>query len=719
MAAVVATDWSVSATGDIRYTGTTTNNTVIELHRWLGDLMDDAQASGNDILDITDATASERSTDNIIVLKYPYNIDWVAAQHLYDGSITQSRTSGNLGEDIYDGILVFAPANTPLQIIQNGFPVCPNFWATGINADATNGISHRFMLKVRDNGANIDNTTLIGQTRNFLYTYSEFKINSTSRGNNVMALQYAADLNNTTAAATVKAWTTITNTEGYRTITIGGTPYYFDSEWDKVGYTINQFFERIKWLTKESAIEDYNSADSGTDYTIGNATLIGQGQSFANGAVAGWVTRAQFRLKKTLAPTGTVTAKIYTHTGTWSSSGVPNVLVATSETIDVSKFTTSYLPYEFEFKTQTAATLLAASTNYFVTLEYAGGDVSNFITVQGKAAGTHQGNEASKTGASWTAAGAADLWFAVYTSPQMYGVAAERVRGITHEVAMTTPRSGSFSTTELVSWATGTGIMFAVDSAAAASKMWIQLLTGTAPTTQLITGATSTATGTANNTTVRTTLSYPLCGASTGSAIIGSWGFGIKSTCLASTDKVFDLGNVVRIPPNNVTFIVGGVISGSDRVLVGPATGAVLDEAQFTIDATYSGAAVVSIAVTPAIPTDTPASGTIRVKCNSGIWKRIAYTSYTGDVFTVASTDFSTDNATSGNQCYISYIDNIASGGVAGDTVTISFTGVYLSDRSLFIRVRDGGVTPIKTFETTGTLGSAGGSATAIRTADI
>jgi len=44
---------------------------------------------------------------------------------------------------------------------------------------------------------------------------------------------------------------------------------------------------------------------------------------------------------------------------------------------------------------------------------------------------------------------------------------------------------------------------------------------------------------------------------------------------------------------------------------------------------------------------------------------------------------------------------------------------VYSSDRTLFIRVRDGGGTPIVPFETTGTLGSAGGSVTAIRQADV
>jgi len=43
---------------------------------------------------------------------------------------------------------------------------------------------------------------------------------------------------------------------------------------------------------------------------------------------------------------------------------------------------------------------------------------------------------------------------------------------------------------------------------------------------------------------------------------------------------------------------------------------------------------------------------------------------------------------------------------------------VYLQQRDLFVRVRDGGGSPIKTFETSASLGSGGGSATAIRTAD-
>jgi hypothetical protein len=95
----------------------------------------------------------------------------------------------------------------------------------------------------------------------------------------------------------------------------------------------------------------------------------------------------------------------------------------------------------------------------------------------------------------------------------------------------------------------------------------------------------------------------------------------------------------------------------------------------------------------------------------------VAYTSYTGSTFTIGSTSFVSDPATggsgeTGNSVFIAYIDKLAT------AETASFTGVYLADRSLFVRVRDGGGSPIKTFETTGTLGSAGGSATAIRTSD-
>ena len=705
----IGDDFSISSTGDIRYTGTTTNYTVIQLHRWLGDLMDDAQASGNDILDITDATASERSTDNIITLKPPYNIDDVAAQHLYDGSIIQSN-----GDTIYDGILVFAAAGTYLTIQQNGKLVTPNFWTTGLNADSANGISHRFMLKVRSGGSDIDGRRLIGQTREFGFTYSEFRINGTARGNNVMALTYATDLNNQTSNSTVSGYTTISNTEGYRSLDVDNNAvnesYY--SEWNKATYTINQFYERTKWLSQRSTTED-SCADTGTNYALNN-TNTRVGQSFSVGANGKFLSRVHVRLKKVGSATGNLVAKLYAHTGSFGSTGTPSgAALATSVNIDVSKLTTSYAETEIGFETQYYMT---ASTNYFLSIEYTG-TATDYVHVEGDSTGTHAGNLATYNG-SWSAQAAEDLNFKAFTNARLYGLNGEIFRGITHEITID-GGSGTWSAVETVTWSGGSGQMLAINNttATSATKMWIQLLTGVAPTdNQVITGSTSGATNTVNVTVTERTLSQPFIGASTGSALIGAYGVGLETTDLTASDKVFDLTNTQVTPPNYVTFSVGGLVVGEDRVLVGPESGSTLNAAQFTLNGTLSGAAVTSVVINTTIPSDTPATGTIRILLDSGIYRRVAYTSYTGSTFTIGSTDFSSDNATTGNNVFISYIDKLAT------STTETFTVVYSSNRALFVRVRDGGTAgdniPIKTFETAATLGSAGGSVTAIRTSD-
>ena len=155
-------------------------------------------------------------------------------------------------------------------------------------------------------------------------------------------------------------------------------------------------------------------------------------------------------------------------------------------------------------------------------------------------------------------------------------------------------------------------------------------------------------------------------------------------------------------------------------MLVGPESGGFLDVDQFSLATSLTAASETIVDVGVAIPTDTPASGTIRVELDSGIYKRVPYTSYSGTEFTIevgAWDDFTADEATAGNNVFISYIDVLAS------AATATFTSVFLAPRSLFIRVRDGGTVGdfegIKTFETTGSLGAAGGSSTVIRTTDV
>lgn len=574
-------DFTIGTNGDIRYVGAAHGAsgagyyTVLELHRFLQDIADDASVSvPGDNIDITSDTPTSRSTDNIITLLGSYNIDQTASEHLYDGSIIQG--SGGT-QEVWDGLVVIAAAGMDMQIIQNGAMAddalaSNDFWNSvpfgtsnkGLNPDPANGISHQFMLKVRESGADIDGRRFICITRVPGQTYSEFKINGSSRGNNVVALTYANDLNDSAGAA---GYSTITNTEGYRLLDVAddGTDEAYYSEWNRDVYSINQLYERLKYLSRGEA------ANNGT----------------------------------------------------------------------------------------------------------------------------------------------------------LYGIDARLFRGITHQLTIGSG-SGTWVQPEALSWTGGTGQLLAVDNttSSSATTIWMQLLTGTAPSSGTITGNGG-ATATVSAVTERT-VSTPFAGVSTGTAIIGAYGLGIEVADLENTDKVFDLTNTEQQPPLRVTFSVANLISGEDRVLVGPDTGATaLDTGQFLLSTATTASTGTSIVLkagteTPGTgtnsATDTPATGTIRLQDDNGVYRRIPYTARTIQAstmtFTVSSSDVPT--ASVNNNAFISYVD----AAYDGTTATDRFTAVYAADRSLFIRVRDGGGTPIKTFETGGTLGNANASVSAIRTSD-
>jgi hypothetical protein len=564
----IGDDFEIQNDKDIRYIGAAHGAsgagyyTVLAFHQWLQGLADDAQAAGDDFMDITRDTPTDKSYDTIITLINGYNIDDPASEHLYQGSIIQSS-----GDEIYDGITILAAEGCHVEIVQNGAVIANDFWNSipngetleGLNRDVANGISARFIVKVRTAAADIDGRKLLCQTREWGKTYSAFKINGTSRGVNPAALLYVDDPNNTTAVGTVATWTTITNTsEGYNGIDVNNDTVdeYYYSEWNRATYTINQFYERMKWVSRRG------------------------------------------------------------------------------------------------------------------------------------------------------------------TSESLYGLNGELFRGISHEIAYSS-LTGTFDDSNLVTWsgaAAGTGQILADNGA---DKMWVQILTGSAPlaTCSLSQSSPDAASATAGTITERQlpdTVNLPFCGSSTGTALTGAYGFGVEALDLSAADKVYDLTNTLRQAPNYVTFTVGGLTIGEDYVLVGPKdTGDAFKLNQLLLNTTLSGATETAVVVTTSIPADTPASGTLRIELDSGKYRRQAYTSWTGSTFTIASADYSGANqATANNDVMISYIDDVAS------SADESFTAVYSSDRNLRVRVRDGGGTPIKTFETNAVLGTAGGSVTAIRTSD-
>lgn len=690
----INTDFAIDASKNIYYIGAVHGAsgagyyTVLELHRWASDLADDAAATGDDLVDITSLTPSDRSTDNIITLLNGYILDDLngsatdpISQHLYDGSIIENAGLGS--QNIWDGIVVIAAENMRLQVLQSGVTIVDDFWNEvpfgeaagnfGLNRDVANGISHRFMINVNTSNADIDGRRLIGMTRVSFdekqagdvggFTFSEFKINGTARGNNVMALTFAQDLNDTVTAAGAPHNTVANTNEGYIGIDVdaNGADEFYYSAWNKNSASINQFYQRIKYLTR------------------------------------------------------------------------------------VDETTT------------------------------------------------------------------------------LYGLPGQDFRGITHEITVTPGGALDYVEPEAISWTgtnAGTGQLLAIDNvdSGTATKIWMQLLTGVAPVSgDTIVGATNSATNVATG-TVERTVSPVVAGVSTGSALIGAYGFGLTTSSLAATDKVFDLTNTQINPPNNVTFTVTGVIAGEDRVLVGPEAVGALNTTQFDIslalvggdttvrvdagtggngetpgDGTQSasdtpnsgtirvlgvdnvyhrltytsyttdpdemifagvpatgigsmpttaalnqpvfvsyidklanlysttsaltGAAVTSVPVTPspdAAPIQ-PTTGTIRIEREDGTISEIAYTATPPNAFTIGSTDFSTTGVLDGAPVYVLGASN---------PTTASYTATYdgSNARDLFVRVRDGGTegdaTGIKTFETPASISDASTSVAAIRTSD-
>lgn len=552
----IADDFSVAVNGDIRHVSGTTRYTVLEFHRWLQDLADQAQASGNDLLDITSVTPSARATDNIITLNSPYNIDDEAAEYLYDGSISQ-----NGGDVLYSGLVVVGAVagTTTLQVVQNNalYDTDSPFWGSGINAVPAANILCRMLIKTRTAGADIDGKRIRVFAREWGHTYAEFEV-TMGLGNAVAAIFTNTDLNNQTAVGTVATWTGITNVEGYQLINLnngnGNRPYY--SQWNKDTYTINQLYERAKWLTRRG------------------------------------------------------------------------------------------------------------------------------------------------------------------TAETLHGMDAELFRGITHQFNYDGETGGPFVEDTILTWGSGatagTGILLALLDSGTTGTMWIQLLTGVPPVDDMtIDGGTPECL--VNGAVTSRSISPCFLGQSTGSAIIGAFGIGIEAADLTNNDKLFDLTNTLQQPPNNVTFTVYGLVVGEDRVLVTNAQTGNIDFDQMTLATTLNGAGVTQVDVGAGnIPADTPQTGNLRIKLDTGIYRLVPYTAHDGSrYFTIGSTDFTDPNdATAGNFIFLGYIDKLAG------ATSEAFTVVYNADRTLFVRVRDGGGTPIKTFESTASLGSGGGSATAIRTSD-
>lgn len=682
------TKWSIDRTtkiisydGDDHGVGAETYETVIDFHRWLQSLADDAvaTASTDDELDITNTDPSRRSTDNIITLINGYTLNETAGnatEHLYDGSIIM-----NEGNTIYDGIVNFGNSDVVIQLLQDGAIISDDWWnlatGVGVNADAGAGISHRWMVKTRDNGVDIDGRRLIGTTRVMgattdHFTFGEFKINGTARGNNVLALTNADDLNNSTTLATIAGWTDITNTEGLNLIDINAdsTDEEYYSKWDTSGsHAQNDYYERLKWLTRDGS--------ASTIHGVNGEIFRGITHSFSF-AGAGFDPLVNDRIVwGTYVNVGTITGTF--EVGEVIFDGVTDVSGSAylGRILAIDAVDESLILYlESGVTIGNAATIegvtsgATATTSADPTEVVGGGDLLVLASDDDGATGNLyvQVLKGTAPGNSVTLYESTDLTATLTTS------------SVSTERTVSTPFVGVSTGSNIIG---AYGIGFETDQVND-SDVLTALDGNTYSRPNLVTNTVGGLSQDGDDDRV----------------IVATWD-------TTSTD----VGNGV-----------GYDVNGDPVIL----------KTQLQLTSLLNSADVSSVVVSTqdetAIPTDTPSSGTIRVIDDDGYERWLPYSSWTGTTFTIntghadigSNNDFDgltgsgTYQASAGNDVYITYIDENAA------TSTLTFQSTYSSDRSLVAIVRNGdSAAPIKQFIAEWSLTSSNQTLNAIRTTDL
>ncbi|HMA79064.1 MAG TPA: hypothetical protein VKP88_08145 [Candidatus Paceibacterota bacterium] len=297
------------------------------------------------------------------------------------------------------------------------------------------------------------------------------------------------------------------------------------------------------------------------------------------------------------------------------------------------------------------------------------------------------------------------------TSETIYGLNYQLFVGNDLDIPYDTESGGPFTEGETITWSGGSALLLALDDDGTAGTLYCQRLTGDSPADNTtLTGGTSSATAAVNGSTSTRLIINNWVGTFTGSAFNpANRGITLEAADATTNDLFTDLLDAQQSPPNNQSGTVN-TATGNTVVIVpydGSSVDAVGDPAfQFdilTVATALTGASVTSVVANATIPSWVPTSGQLRVTSNSGLRQLVNYTSYSGDTFTILSTDFSDDNVDVGNGLMPVGFDGVVTGGQA------SFTGVYTSDQGFVIKVTNGSsATPKQPSYSTAVFGSGG-----------
>lgn len=255
----IASDFSISATGDVRHVSGSTVYSVLDLHAWLQDLADDAASSGNDLLDILSPNPSKldgprdaavASRLNLLTSgAIAFNLDDDAAQYINFGSVKQAN-----GDVQYSGLKTIGGivAASPVYVVQNGNKLT-KFWANG---------HIQILVKVRTAGAFIDNGDVSAFSRKWGQTYSHFDVNLAAGGETSAALSTALDSAITLTevqAAALSAKVTITIGDTTQDLGNGnGGKLYKGTIALSGGCTLQEAYQYLQYITLETSTTAIN-----------------------------------------------------------------------------------------------------------------------------------------------------------------------------------------------------------------------------------------------------------------------------------------------------------------------------------------------------------------------------------------------------------------------------------------------------------------------------
>lgn len=598
----------------------------------------------------------------------------------------------------------------------------------GLNSDSGAGISHRFTLLTRTGGANIDNTRVLGKNRTYLKTFGEFNVASTSRGNNVLALSDASDLNNTTAHATVDAITdahitwvdstansTSTSAAGQAVLQTTDGTQFAAGDYIMVG-TDNHEYRVESIATNDLTLNRniVNAITTGLDIYI---LSIG----FAQIDVDNNLANEDYMMEW---DKGASAINLFWEFGKMISAdytdhyiyGIPGDLFrGITHEFDADARTGTF--YQVEDVSWTAGTggsvgtgqMLAidsptAGTKMWVQLLTGGAPGDNAVVTGGQSSATFTLSAVATDRSSLLK----DVFIGDSTGSAIvgqYGLSLEKAD------LSSSDRVFDLTNTQIIPPNNVIGTVKGLDITGGSEEDHVSVM-------QYF--GTSDENGDPSRGKYRWTLAVELNAANETVVDIGVDATGQPATGYI---QVIDNAGVTRklaytgTSGNTFTGITGAVVGDEDFDVTAAAVGNEVFQAEYMLDTALVTDNITAVVVDGTIDSDTPTSGPLRVQDNNGRLRLLNYTSRTASTFTVDTTDgeedFLTVQATVGSQVIIGYLDQ--------DAVTEDeeFNYVYgAADKSFVASVRNGKTSPIKEYIATFTVGTNGGETTAIRTTD-